>query len=142
MFPGSALIVGETDRTTRMDVLRDSNICFAIAKLGSTGVDDDRLDTLFWLTPFRSKIALQQSMGRIQRERPGKKDPIMIVFDDWMVPSFKRMLGSLKRSLKEWNYPYQIVKPMRVPDTLPPSVEEAYNIAFAALPARGEVVED
>lgn len=142
MFPGSALIVGETDRTTRMDVLRDSQICFAIARLGSTGVDDDQLDTLFWLTPYRSKNALQQSMGRIQRRRAGKKDPIMVIFDDWMISSFKRMLGSIKRSLKDWNYKFETLKPLRVPTTLPPNVQAAYDAAFSALSEKGEVADD
>jgi len=142
MFPGSALIIAETDSSTRMDVLRDSQICFAIARLGSQGVDDDQLDTLFWLTPYRSKIALQQSMGRIQRRREGKKDPVMVVFDDWMVPSFKRMCGALKRSLKEWNYKFESLKPLQVPRTLPSEVQALYDAALAKLTARDEVVAD
>lgn len=142
MFPGSALIIGETDRSTRMDVLRDSQICFAIARLGSTGVDDDRLDTLFWLTPYRSKNALQQSMGRIQRVRPGKKEPVMVVFDDYLIPAFRRMCGSIKGSLKGWHYKFESLKPLQVPKELPPEIQAAYDNAFPKLPQRGEAEDD
>jgi superfamily II DNA or RNA helicase len=134
MFPGSSLIIGDTESSTRMDALRNSQVCFAIARLGSQGIDDDQLDTLFLLTPFRSKIALQQSMGRIQRHRPGKKPPIMVVFEDWMIPSFKRMVGNLKRILKDWNFQFETLKPLRVPTTLPPEVQTAYDRALASLP--------
>jgi len=142
LFPGSALIVGETDRVERMDILRNSQICFAIAKLGSTGVDDDQLDTLFWLTPYRSKISLQQSMGRIQRIRPGKKEPVMVVFDDYLVPPLRRLTGSIKGSLKEWHYKFEVLKPLQVPTTLPPELQAAYDVAFSELPQRGEVEDD
>jgi len=142
MFPGSAMIIGETEGSTRMDILRNSQLCFAIARLGSTGVDDDRLDTLFWLTPYRSQNALQQSMGRIQRKREGKKDPVMVVFEDWMIPSFRTMCGSIKRSLKSWKYEFESLKPLKVPTTLPPDVQAAYDAALAKLPERGEVVDD
>jgi len=142
MFPGSSLIIQETSSSTRMDVLRNSQICFAIARLGSTGVDDDRLDTLFWLTPFRSRIALQQSMGRIQRRREGKQGPMMIVFEDWMVPSFKAMCGSIRRTLTEWNYAFETLKPLQVPREFPPDVLANYNAAFATLPVRVEAEAD
>lgn len=142
MFPGSAMLIGETDSSTRMDVLRNSQICFAIAKLGSTGVDDDRLDTLFWLTPYRSRNALQQSMGRIQRQCAGKKEPVMTVFEDWMIPPFKQMCGSIKRSLKEWHYAFESLKPLQVPTALPVDVRLAYDTALDTLSERHEVVED
>jgi superfamily II DNA or RNA helicase len=141
MFPGSGLIISETEKSERMDVLRDSQICFAIAKLGSTGIDDDRLDTLFWLTPFRSRIALQQSMGRIQRFLLGKKTPVMTVFEDWMAPPLRQLCRNLKGSLKEWGYDYDTIKPLKLETTLPPEVQAAYDKAFGELPERGEVVE-
>lgn len=142
MFPGSALIIGDTESSTRMDALRNSQICFAIARLGATGVDDDQLDTLFWLTPLRSKGTLQQSMGRIQRQRPGKKNPVMVVFDDWMIPSFKRMIGAIKRILKDWNFQFETLKPLKVPTTLPPDVQALYDQAMSNLPRNIEKDEE
>jgi superfamily II DNA or RNA helicase len=136
MFPGSAIIIRETDRTRRMEILRESRICFAIAKLSSQGVDDDQLDTEFWLTPFRSKVVLQQSLGRIQREKAGKKEPIATFFEDWLAPPLKNLCSALKSTLKEWKYPFNVVKPMKVPETLPPDVKANYDRAFAELPPR------
>lgn len=137
LFPGSALIIGDTERSERMNILRDSQICFAISRLGSVGVDDDQLDTLFWLTPFRSRNALQQSMGRIQRMRTGKKTPVMNVFDDWNTPSIRRMVAKLRSSLKEWGYEYENLKPdASYPMDFPPDIKELYDRAFTELPER------
>ena len=137
MFPGSGLIIGQTDRTERMNILRNSRICFAISKLGSQGVDDDLLDTLFWLTPFKSKALLQQSIGRIQRLRAGKKDPIVTVFEDWLVPPLKNLTSKIKSTLREWQFQYSMVKPLAtVPITLPDAVQAAYDQAFSELPER------
>jgi superfamily II DNA or RNA helicase len=133
MFPGSGLIIGDTPREDRMRILRDSQICFAIAKLGSQGVDDDALDTLFWLTPYRSKIALQQSMGRIQRRKEGKKTPVMTVFEDAHVPPLKRLCQSVKHSLKEWKYEFETIVPNNLPRTLPSDAEREYDRVFAEL---------
>lgn len=142
MFPGSSLIVGETDQDIRMDVLRESQICFAIAKLGSTGVDDDALDTLFWLTPFKSKNSLQQGMGRIQRRKEGKKTPIMVVFEDWSVPSMKRLCQQLKSSLKEWGLEFQVINPEKLPRNLPAEVLRAHQSVQITSPERSESEED
>ena len=140
LFPGSGLLVQETKN--RMEVLRNSRVCFAIAKLGSTGIDDDRLDTLFWLTPFSSKIALQQSMGRIQRILAGKKDPLYVVFEDWLNAPLKRIVQSLKHDLKKWGFKYNVVKPNNMPREFPPDIERLYDAAFKELPTQGETVDE
>lgn len=143
LFPGSGLIISETDRDTRMDVLRNSRICFAIAKLGATGVDDDALDTLFWLTPFKSKNTLQQSMGRIQRRRLGKKAPVMTVFEDWMSLTLKKMCRKLKSNLKKWNYETSTFKPRSdFPKHFPPELDAIYEHEFSKLPSRIEIEPD
>lgn len=143
MFPGSAIINGKTPKNERMQILRDSRICFAISKLGSTGVDDDALDTLFWLTPFRSKNALQQGTGRIQRIKPGKKKPIMVVFEDWQNAPLKRLCQSLKSSLKSWRYPFETVRPEKLPQDLPVEVKTAYDLAVQQLTGtKEEIVEE
>jgi superfamily II DNA or RNA helicase len=135
MFPGSSIIVSETDRDERTDLLRNSQICFAIARLGSVGVDDDKLDTLFWLTPFRSKVSLQQSMGRIQRFREGKKHPVMVVFEDWMAPPLKKLCSSIRTSLRHWGFKFDVFKPsdFEVPNHLPSDVQAVYDAEFKSL---------
>jgi len=127
MFPDSGLIIQNTPKKDRMRILRDSRICFAIAKLGSTGIDDSRLDTLFWLTPFKSKNSLQQSMGRVQRTHPEKKNPMVVVFDDILTPPLKKLCLTLKRSLRSWKYKFQSLPPLDVPKTLPKDVKERYQ---------------
>jgi hypothetical protein len=142
MFPGSGLIVQETTKSQRMAVLRDSQVCFAISKLGSTGVDDDALDMLFWLTPFKSKIALQQSFGRVQRSRPGKKTPVVVIFEDWMCPPLKRMCLHIKSILREWSYDFKVTNPPRFPLLLPPEVQAAYDDALRQLPDRDDADDE
>lgn len=144
MFPKSGLIIAETDRDTRTAVLRNSQICFAIARLGSVGVDDDKLDTLFCMTPFRSKIALQQSMGRIQRFREGKKSPVMVVFEDWTSKPLRRLCSSIKGTLRQWGFKFDVFKPleMPVPDSLPPDVQARYDAAYALIKAEEDDVDD
>jgi superfamily II DNA or RNA helicase len=142
MFPNSGLIIQTTKREDRLDVLRNTNPCFAIAKLGSVGIDDDRLDTLFWLTPFRSKISLQQSMGRIQRYRPNKKEPIVVVFEDWMTKSLKSLCLAIKRSLKEWDFKFETLKPQKVLKSLPTEVQKAYDHCYSELIAGDDGSEE
>lgn len=133
LFPGSALIIGDTNTAERTDLLRKSQICFAIARLGSVGVDDDKLDTLFWLSPFKSKIALQQSMGRIQRFREGKKQPAMIIFEDWMAPPLKKLCANVRGTLKQRGFQFSIIKPneLQIPTYLPKEVADEYQAAMA-----------
>ena len=132
MFPDSGLIIGDTEQSERMNILRGSQICFAIAKLGSEGVDDDQLDTLFWLTPFRSKISLQQSMGRIQRRRENKKTPVMIVFEDWLAPPLRKLCQRVKGSLREWGFPFDTLRPEPT-EPLPSKQQRLYDAKFAEL---------
>lgn len=141
MFPFAGTIIGPTPKEERMAILRNNQLCFAISKLGSEGVDDDALDTLFWLTPFRSRNALQQSMGRIQRCRPGKKQPVMTVLEDVLVTPLKNLCMKLRHNLKEWGYKFEKVPPQQYPQTLPAEVFQAYEserIAIAELDKLGE----
>lgn len=142
LFPGSGLIISETEKADRLTELRKTQVCFAIARLGSTGVDDDALDTLFWLTPFRSKISLQQSMGRIQRLREGKKDPVMVVFEDFQVHPLRKLCQTLKGNLREWGFKFETLKvsQMPFPQYLPPEVQLVYDRVFHEL--QQERIED
>lgn len=138
MFPGSGLIISETKEEERLAVLRNSQLCFAIAKLGTTGVDDDRLDTLFWLTPFRSINSLQQSIGRIQRALPGKRHPVVIIFEDYMVPALRNQCRNLKSTFKQWKFKFEVLNPGRFPTELPTTIRSLYERQLAILPGREE----
>lgn len=142
LFPESGLILGATPQEDRTSILRSHQITFAIAKLGSQGVDDPKLDTLFWLTPFRSKISLQQSMGRIQRAYEGKQTPVMVVFEDFLTPPLKSLCTRLRSNLCEWGFKLETHSPYQYPLQFPPEVTNGYAAAFAELPERPALGDD
>jgi superfamily II DNA or RNA helicase len=133
MFPDSGIIIGDVPQEVRTDILRKHQLVFAIARLGATGVDDDRLDTLFWLSPFKSRIQLQQSMGRIQRYLEGKKHPVMVVFEDSFVGPLRTLCNKLKKTLREWKFKYSILHPIQTPAGLPPKVMKSYELQLKEL---------
>jgi len=136
IFPGSGLILGATKKEERTSILRSNQLVFAIARLGSEGVDDPRLDTLMWLTPFRSRISLQQSMGRIQRAHPDKMTPLMVVFEDYLTPPLRKLCHSLRSNLKLWGFVLQTFPPTSYPKFLPQEIHNVYAGAYASLPQR------
>lgn len=139
IFPNSGIIMGETPKDERMAILRSNQVVFAIAKLGSEGVDDSALDTLFWLTPFRSRNALQQSMGRIQRAHPNKKTPVMVVFEDHLTPPLRALCHKLRSNLRGWGFKIETLQPQSFPQTFPDEVEDVYGATFADLPERAHL---
>lgn len=71
-IPGSAIMAG---KTIQRDLAKSANMVFATYSLLEEGYDDPSLDTLVLCTP-RSNI--QQTIGRIEREHPGKAVPLVI----------------------------------------------------------------
>lgn len=142
MFPGSGIITAETDRTQRLAILRNSQLCFAIAKLGTTGLDDDRLDTLFWLSPFKSFNALQQSIGRVQRHLEGKKHPIVVILEDTLVPALKNLCRKLKSTFRQWKFNFEVLNPGRFPRELPNDIKGIYEQRLSELPHREEADDE
>lgn len=102
MIPSSGLVIQETPQAKRTEIVQKSRICFAIDRLGTEGLDDEMLDTLFVLTPFSSHNDLRQMMGRIQRAKPGKRTPVVVIFDDVNVGPFHGLCMSLRKTLKGW----------------------------------------
>ncbi len=135
MFPGSGLITGKTPTADRLGILRSNQLTFAIARLGSTGVDDDRLDTLFWLTPAKSLIQMQQSIGRVQRFREGKRQPVVVIFEDFNISPMRGMCTTLKGIFKSWKFPFEVLSPARFERDFPTDVRTAYELTLAELNA-------
>jgi hypothetical protein len=138
VFPDSGLILGATPKDERMSILRSHQLTFAISKLGSEGVDDDALESLFWLTPFKSKISLQQSMGRVQRARVGKKHPEVVFFQDSFIHPLRGLCTKLKTTLKEWRFQFLQSNPQQFPTWLPEEVRENYVRARADVERTGD----
>lgn len=111
VFPDSALIVQETPQKERTSLVQTSQLTLAIAKLGVEGLDDEKIDVLFFLTPFSNENDLVQSFGRIQRAHTGKKQPVVVIFEDSLIPPFRFLCRKLKQHLKGWKYPFETLAP-------------------------------
>jgi superfamily II DNA or RNA helicase len=109
MFEDSGLCTGRERPEARIETLRTKQLSFGTLQLVKEALDENTLDTLFFLTPFGSSEVeeggfntLQQGMGRIQRYREGKKTPVVVVLDHIYVQKMHRMCGNLKRQMKNW----------------------------------------
>jgi superfamily II DNA or RNA helicase len=121
------ICTGDQQVLKRWEALRDKQLVFGTHQLVLEAIDEESLDTLFWLTPFGSqhpeggKNALQQGMGRIQgyRFKEGMKHPLVWIYDDLYIKHFHRMCNKLKHQLSSWPadeggpYPYSTYKPLQ-----------------------------
>lgn len=106
----TGICTGDEKVVERWAALRDKRLIFGTHQLVMEAIDEDSLDTLFWLTPFGSqhpdggKNALQQGMGRIQgyRFKEGMKQPMVVIYDDIYVKYFHRMCNVLRKQLRSW----------------------------------------
>lgn len=110
MFPGSGLVTGATPQEDRMDIVRASRLCFAIAKLGKEALDDAQLDALFLLTPLSSPNDLQQMLGRIQRSAANKLPPVAVIFDDVKIRPLHALTMKLRKTLKKMDIPFSTLE--------------------------------
>ncbi len=104
------ICTGDQKVVERWQALRDKQLIFGTHQLVMEAIDEDSLDTLYWLTPFGSqhpeggKNALQQGMGRIQgyRFHEGMKQPLVVIFDDLYIKHFHRMCNKLRQQMRRW----------------------------------------
>jgi len=109
MFEDSGLCTGSESPAARLETLRNKRLSFGTLQLVKEALDEDTLDTLFFLTPFGSSAieeggfnTLQQGMGRIQRFREDKKTPVVVIIDHIYIAKLHRMCSTLKRQLNNW----------------------------------------
>ena len=93
-----------------MDILRDSNPVFGTFQLAREGLNKPSLDTLYVTTPFSNPNDLQQAWGRIQRQFAGKKTPLVRVYEDKALNCCVKSCRSLKRHLRQLDYPVSRTK--------------------------------
>jgi superfamily II DNA or RNA helicase len=108
VYPDSSLIHGGVKSDSRLEQLHGSDLVFATIGVGKEAYNRKDLDTLLLLTPFaarsHSAITLQQSVGRIQRSHPGKKDPRVFLFLDSNIDLCRGMIFSLIKEAKRGGY--------------------------------------
>lgn len=82
-IPKSVLLVGKTSNEQREQILSGAGTKYdAIlsTKIFDEGISCHRLDTLFLTCPNNNPAKLEQRIGRIQREHPEKKYPLIVDF--------------------------------------------------------------
>ena len=83
LIPDSVCLIGESDESTRTDVLQNVGgkyKCVLSTKLFDEGISCHRLDTLYLTCPSNNPIKLEQRVGRIIREHPDKQIPMIVDF--------------------------------------------------------------
>ena len=81
LIPNSALMIGSTkeeDRKETLENVGNKYKCILSTKLFDEGISCHRLDTLFLTCPSNNPIKLEQRIGRIIREHPNKKQPLVV----------------------------------------------------------------
>lgn len=85
------------DKASQADV-----ICGTYA-MAQEGLDIPRLDTLILATP---KTSITQSVGRILRDAPDKKDPVVVDFVDECIPILAAYWGARKKIYVQEGYKF------------------------------------
>lgn len=101
MPSNAGLMIHKVDADERMRMLRERDVTFAIMKYGKEGLDEKSLDTVIACEPMSSRAVLQQVMGRIQRAKDGKKEPIFDIFEDPVGPMIG-MCKKMRQHLRKW----------------------------------------
>lgn len=97
----AGLMIHEIPAKVRFKYVDDCRVVFAIMKYGKEGLDAADLDTIAVCEPFSSRNGLQQLMGRPTRPRDGKKQPIVLIYEDNLGPIIG-MCQKLRKHLREW----------------------------------------
>lgn len=98
LIPNSILLVGATKN--RDDILNNAGIKYSAiltTKIFDEGISCHRLDTIYFTCPNNNAAKLEQRIGRIQREHPDKKWPLVVDF--WLSGA---IVQSQQRNRLEW----------------------------------------
>lgn len=80
----------------------ESEVVYATLQLAQEGIDIPRLDTLMLTTPISDP---EQTIGRVTRNVPGKKTPMVVDYVDFQLSNFKGIFYSRLKLYKRlgWN---------------------------------------
>lgn len=90
----------------REAIFQKCNVILGIEQVAGFGLDQENLDTLFWLSPSQN---VEQNVGRIEREFEGKKSPLVVDPVD-ANDMFRGMARARARKYAERKYQVHTVK--------------------------------
>jgi superfamily II DNA or RNA helicase len=105
-IPNSKVLVGDTDAKKRQDILTTCDTILASASIATEGLDKPELDTLHICLPWSGTRRFIQGLGRIVREHPDKKQPMVFAYNPTDVPLLNRTFRGFERNCIR--YAYQI----------------------------------
>lgn len=107
-FPSeqAGLVIGEVPARVRAAELQ-KQVVFATTKLAREGLDCPSLDTLFCLAAFKDRGQIKQAVGRILRRHDGKKKPIVVVFEDTLNPTARKISLAMRRTINGIGYRFK-----------------------------------
>ena len=92
----------------RAKIIEECKVTFATFQVAKEGLDAPSLDTVIFTTPFKAWGAFQQGKGRVERKKEGKKEPVVIVLEDYNIGPASGMCRSLKKSIVAHGYKYSM----------------------------------
>jgi len=105
----AAAVSGITKGADRTRLMEEADVTFATFGVAKEGLDVASLDTLIFATPFKAWGAFQQGKGRVERITTNKKDPLVVVLDDYGVGPAAAMCNTLRRLIKIKGFSYKNV---------------------------------
>lgn len=97
-------IRSSTSWTWPIDDNADERLVLATGRYIGEGFDDPRLDTLFLVVPISWRGTLAQYVGRLHREREGKRDVIVYDYADIQVPVLAKMATKRQAGYRSLGY--------------------------------------
>lgn len=112
------LAAGSVAAEQRVAQIQSHKVSVATLDIAAEALNVPSLSALVVLTPFGARMhgnVLQQALGRIQRNHPGKLHPVAIFIEDPGVGMCRGLMHQIKRVLRTREYPYETRKPGSAP---------------------------
>lgn len=94
----------EAQRARWFSLLERGQAVVIATRLADEGLDLPRLDTLILGAAARSRVRLEQQVGRVMRTAGGKKDAVVYDLADTLVPAYRRQVSERVAYYREVGY--------------------------------------
>ena len=102
----AGVVTGSTPGESRTRIIEESRVTFATFQVAKEGLDAPSLDTIIFATPFKAWGAFQQGKGRVERKKSNKRDPLVVVLEDYNIGPASGMCRSLKKNILAHGFKY------------------------------------